>query len=80
MSGRSQESNEVLLSYKLTNPAGWKGPQEVSSQRTAVEMFNLVNVRGTMFREILPFLKESSLLLLREELHWKQHSFSAATV
>lgn len=64
VSGRSQESNKVLLSYKLINPAGWKGPQEVSSHRTAIEMFNLVNVRRTMFREIFPFFKESSLLLL----------------
>lgn len=76
-----QESTEVLLSYKLVNPAGWKGLQEVPSFKTAIEMFNLANARGTMFREIFPFFKGSSLFLLGgEELHWKQYSFSATTV
>jgi len=50
-----QESNKVLLSYKLINPAGWKGPREVPSLKTAIETLGFANVRGTMFREIFPF-------------------------
>lgn len=80
VSGQSRKATEFSW-VALINPAGRKGLQEVPSLKTAVEMFDLANVRGPTFREIFPFLRESSLFLLGgEKLHWKQYTFSATTV
>lgn len=65
--GKEQSSLE-LETQKSCRLEGAKGSPFFKMES---EMFNLANVRGTMFRE-------SSLFLLGgEELHWKQYHFSA---